>query len=226
MINCPVCGGAGRRLTPLRRSRTCPYCGHDVGEKHRTIGEDVSKNSMTIELFLDENDKPWRIQHSITKPLDDLDVLAAIDDSENAVKIKRLRMVKYISMGLSILPVLALFYSLQAPAEDRMFNPIVLVLSSLSLLVLSNWCEIAACRIGHKHAYLTLGSRTEQESSLTEERGQTGLGIGGAGGSRTPVRKHSAVGTTCLVSLLALAASTQKEHRVEQRTHYLFSDPV
>lgn len=120
---------------------------------------------MTIELFLDENDKPWRIQHSITKPLDDLEVLAAINDSENAVKIKRLRMVKLISMVLYILPVLALLYSLQAPTEDRMFNPIVLVLSSLTLLVLSNWCEIAACRIGHKHAYLTLGSRTEDEAS-------------------------------------------------------------
>ncbi len=29
-------------------------------------------------------------------------------------------------------------------------------------------------------------------------------GIGGGGGSRTPVRKHSAFGTTCLVSSLAL----------------------
>ncbi len=50
--------------------------------------------------------------------------------------------------------------------------------------------------------------------------------IGGAGGSRTPVRKHSAVGTTCLVPSLALATTVQDGHHTEQRAHYWFSDPV
>ena len=55
---------------------------------------------------------------------------------------------------------------------------------------------------------------------------QLGLDIGGAGGSRTPVRKHSAVGTTCLVPSLALATTVQDGHHTEQRAHYWFSDPV
>lgn len=53
-----------------------------------------------------------------------------------------------------------------------------------------------------------------------------GLGIGGAGGSRTPVRKYSTVGTTCLGPSLALATTVQDGHHTEQRAHYLFSDPV
>ena len=40
-----------------------------------------------------------------------------------------------------------------------------------------------------------------------------GLDVGGDGGSRTPVRKHSAVGTTCLVSSLALTVPLRTNTR-------------
>ncbi|MBX2885872.1 MAG: hypothetical protein KTR32_38300 [Granulosicoccus sp.] len=136
----------------------------EVGEHHRTIDGTASKARMTIELFLDKNDKPWRIQHSVTTPLDDLEVLAAIDDSDNAAKIKRLRKIKRISLMFSILPLLALLYTWLAQVDVRIFHPIVLVFGSFLCLVISNACEIAACRIGHKHAFLTLGSRTDDES--------------------------------------------------------------
>ena len=55
---------------------------------------------------------------------------------------------------------------------------------------------------------------------------RSGYKVGGAGGSRTPVRKHSAIGPTCLVPSLALATTMQDGHHKEQRAHYLFSDPV
>lgn len=43
MIACPVCGGSLRRLTPLRRSRTCPFCGHIVHyQRPDTVGNKLA----------------------------------------------------------------------------------------------------------------------------------------------------------------------------------------
>ena len=47
------------------------------------------------------------------------------------------------------------------------------------------------------------------------------LVFGGGGGSRTPVRKHSAVGTTCLVSSLALATQCRTS-TIESSEHIIY----
>ena len=105
-------------------------------------------------------------------------------------------------------------FTLSQPAGGMFSNQLRLIEKSLRDL---RWCAVL------RNAFALLvepvGGLIHPADHQQKRPRKTGpCFVGGGGGNRTPVREHSAIGTTCLVSSLALA-SRHPTNRV------LVSDP-
>jgi len=133
----------------------------EVDERHQTIEGNSVPKRMIIELFMNQDNEPWRIQHTTVETLDDADVLDALSDPESALEIKRLRIIKHSAILLAALFVIAipvLWFIVPNAIEKYAFS---FLMASFVCILICNVCEVAAARIGHKRAFLTADKHSE-----------------------------------------------------------------
>ena len=128
----------------------------EPGERHRTIEADAWRGGTMIELYLDDDGRPWRIRHSTRRPLDDIEVLEGLSDRESIARLRRWRRAKWASTALGIGAIVAatlVSATLPSVAADGL--ALGLLVLGLVGLVSAGACEAVATWIGHGTAYLT-----------------------------------------------------------------------
>lgn len=127
-----------------------------AGERHLTIERNARHDGMAIEIFLDEDAEPRRIQHTMTRMLDDIDVLSGIGDTASRRSVFRWRRARQAGLAVAVAAVSGIVAVVVSPAPwlDGTTG-VGLALTAFASIVVASVSEARATRIGHRTAFLT-----------------------------------------------------------------------